>query len=83
MRKQSTASSFYLHSNSPAFKKVHGQYGYLLISGIKTKEKAVAFANFLIKSKSTMIPKFKTFWIEKETIKTIVTRNKVTKVLKG
>ena len=81
MRKQSTASSFYLHSNSPAVKKVHGQYGYLLISGIKTKEKAVAFANFLIKTKSSIVPKFKTFWIEKETVKVIIIRKKVTKVL--
>ena len=55
----------------------------MLFPGIKTKERAIAYAEFLIKSKSTMIPKFKTFWIEKETIKTIVTRNKVTKVLKG
>ena len=77
MKKQSTTISFYLHSNSPAFKKVHGQYGYLLIPGIKTKEKAVAFAEFLIKTKSIIVPKFKTFWIEKETVKMIITRKKV------
>ena len=83
MRKQSTHSVFYLHSNSPAFKKIYEWRGFVLFPGIKTKERAIAYAEFLIKSKSTMIPKFKTFWIEKETIKTIVTRNKVTKVLKG
>jgi hypothetical protein len=77
MRKQLTTSHFYLHSNSPAFKKVYGQRGYLLVSGIKTKERAVAFAEFLIKTKSAIVPKFKTFWIEKETVKMIITRKKV------
>jgi uncharacterized protein Usg len=80
MKKQSTASGFYLHSNSPAFKKVYRWQGYSLYPNAKTKEKAIAYAEFLIKTKSTIVPKFKTFWIEKETVKMIITRKKVTKV---
>ena len=81
LKKQSTATVFYLHSNSPAFKKLYNLHGYLLYPGIKTKEKAVAYAAFLLKTKAKIVPKFKTFWIEEETIKTIVIRKKVTGVL--
>jgi hypothetical protein len=81
MKKQSTATSFYLHSNSPTFKKVYKWHGYSLYPGVKSKEKAIAYAKFLIKTKSTIVPKFKTFWIEKETVKMIITREKVTKIL--
>ena len=77
MRKQSTSTIFYLHSNSPAFKKVYQQQGFLLYPVANTKEEAIKYAEYLIKRKSTIVPKFKTFWIEKETVITTVIRKKV------
>jgi hypothetical protein len=70
-----------LHSNDPAFKKVYRWQGYSLYPNVKTKEEAIAFAEFLIRTKSITVPKFRTFWIEREIVKTTVMREKVTKVL--
>jgi hypothetical protein len=46
---------------------------------ITTVKRAISWARYM-KEHSTTMPKFETFWVEKETI--VKTRKKVTKLLK-
>lgn len=73
-----TDSRFYLHSNDPGFKEIYGTRGNLMGLSIRSVKRAISWARYM-KEHSTIMPKFETFWVEKETI--VKTRKKVTKIL--
>jgi hypothetical protein len=72
----SVDSHFYLHSNDPKFKEIYGARGKLMGLDIRSVERAISWVRYM-KEHSNTLPKFETFWVEKETI--VKTRKKVTK----